>query len=278
MKTIVTHIRPDMDATASAWLIYTYLPGWSNAEFKFVGAGLTLDNLPPDDNADIIHVDTGMGKFDHHQFKAKLSATKMVFNFLVKENYLPEKDAAAVERLMEYVNTIDNFGEIYFTNPTDDLYQFLLHELIEGHKAKITDDVDLMKFAFANIEAVVQILKNKARAEKEIKEAGFNFESKFGKSLALETKNEEAMKIALKQGYKLVIRKDPDKGHARFKTPPEKAYDLTPVYEMVKKKDPKGTWFLHASLNMLLNGSSKNPHSVATELTLTQLIEIVKKI
>lgn len=278
MKIIVTHLRPDLDAATSSWLIYTYVPGWSNAEFRFVGAGTTLDNLPPDDNPDIVHVDTGLGKFDHHQFNAKLSATKVVHDYLVKENYVPEKDAVALERVVEYVNTIDNFGEIYYHNPNDDLYQFLLHELIEGHKAKMTDDVELLKFAFANIEAALQILKNKARAEKEIKDNGFNFKTKFGKSLALETKNEEAMKIALKQGYQLVIRKDPDKGHARFKTPPEKQYDLSAVYDVVKKRDKTGSWFLHASKNMLINGSSKNPHTVATELTLTQLIEIAKKI
>lgn len=277
MKTIVTHLRPDLDAAGSSWLIYTYLPGWSNAEFQFVGAGSTLDNLPPDDNENVIHVDTGLGKFDHHQFQAKLSATKVVYDYLFKENHIPERDKEALERVVDYVTTIDNFGEIYYNNPNDDLYQFLLHELIEGHKAKVANDTELIRYAFTSLDAALQILKNKARAEKEIKE-GFVFECKFGKSLALETKNEEATKIALKQGYKLVIRKDPDKGHARYKTPPERQYDLSAVYEVVKKKDKKGTWFLHASKNMLLNGSSKNPHTVATELSLPQLIEIVKKI
>ena len=41
MKLIVTHLRPDLDAATAAWLIYTHLPGWSNAEFRFIPAGST---------------------------------------------------------------------------------------------------------------------------------------------------------------------------------------------------------------------------------------------
>lgn len=277
MKLIVTHIRPDLDAATASWLIYTYLPGWSNAEFRYVAAGSTLDNLPPDDNPNVIHVDTGMGKFDHHQFNANLSAAKVTYEYLLKENHIPEKDLEAVQRLVDFVTVIDNFGEIHFPNPTADLYQFLLHELIEGYKAQTVNDDEIIKFAFSNIIAAVQILKNKIRAEEEIKK-GFVFHSKYGKSLAMETKNEEAVKVALKMGYKVVIRKDIDKGFARLKTPPEKEYDLTPVSEQIKKLDTEGTWFLHSKKNMLLNGSSKNPNTVPTKLTLTQLIEIVKKI
>lgn len=277
MKVIVTHFRPDLDAATSAWMVYSYLPGWSNAEFRFVGAGSTLDQLPPDDNENVIHVDTGLGKFDHHQFHERTSASKRVFDYLTQERHVPKKDKEALERLVEFATLIDNFGEINFPNANDDVYVFLLSELIEGVKAKEVSDEEVMKYAFTSLEAALQLLKNKVHAEQDVK-TGFVFQSSFGKSLAMETKNEEAIKLALKNGYKLVIRKDPEKNYARLKTPPDDTYDLTPVYEQIKKRDKKGTWFLHASKNMLLNGSSKNPHATPTILTLQQLIEIVKKI
>jgi hypothetical protein len=58
------------------------MPGWKSAEFKFVQAGETLDNLPPDNNPEIIHVDTGFGKFDHHQTDKETCASKLVFEYL----------------------------------------------------------------------------------------------------------------------------------------------------------------------------------------------------
>ena len=54
--------------------------------------------------------------------------------------------------------------------------------------------------------------------------------------------------------------------------------DLTALYEDVKKQDPDATWFLHASKHMLLNGSAKNPDMKPTKLTLSEVIETVKKI
>jgi hypothetical protein len=113
------------------------------------------------------------------------------------------------------------------------------------------------------------------RAEEAIK-SSFVFHSRWGKSLAMESKNEEALKLALKSGFKLVLKKDPDRGNARIKTLPDKKLDLSPLYKEIIKHDKKGTWFLHVSKNMLLNSSSKNPNFIPTSLSLKKLIEIIK--
>ncbi|HLD24715.1 MAG TPA: hypothetical protein VJB96_02245 [Patescibacteria group bacterium] len=39
MKTIVTHIGPDLDVITSTWLVKTFFPGWEEAEVAFVPAG-----------------------------------------------------------------------------------------------------------------------------------------------------------------------------------------------------------------------------------------------
>jgi nanoRNase/pAp phosphatase (c-di-AMP/oligoRNAs hydrolase) len=67
MKILVTHFSPDLDAISSCWLIKRYLPDWHTASIKFVPAGQTFENKPVDSVSNIIHVDTGLGRFDHHQ-------------------------------------------------------------------------------------------------------------------------------------------------------------------------------------------------------------------
>ena len=79
MKTIVTHIGPDLDAIASIWLVKMFYPGWEEAGIAFVPAGTTLGRLPPDENPEIMHVDTGFGRFDHHQTNADTCASQLIY-------------------------------------------------------------------------------------------------------------------------------------------------------------------------------------------------------
>src|SRR3990167_4986033 len=102
-KILVTHISPDLDAIASSWLIKRYLPEWESAEHEFVPAGSTLKNKDPDANKNVIHVDTGLGKFDHHQLKERSSATKRVFDYLAEEGYIKEKDIVTVEHMVQFI-------------------------------------------------------------------------------------------------------------------------------------------------------------------------------
>lgn len=277
MKTIVTHLSPDLDAIASTWLVKRFLPGWAEADIQFVPAGQTLNKMQPDDDRDIIHVDTGMGKFDHHQTSERTCATKIVYEYLLKEGHLNPKLQPSLERIANFATEIDHFAEVYYPEPNADRYEFLLSHCIEGLKANYPDGKKLVEAVFPFLDAVLQLFRNKVRAEEEVKK-GFVMKTSWGKALVIESKNEEAMKVALKMHYVLVVRKDPEKGTVRFKTLPDDKYDLTEVYEQVLKKDPKATWFLHVSKHMLLNGSSKNPNVVPSALTTQQLIEIIKKI
>lgn len=276
-KTIVTHMSPDLDALASTWLIKRFLPGWGEAQLEFVPAGKTLNNMQPDDDPAIIHVDTGMGKFDHHQTSARTCATKLVYDFLLENNHVPLKLQPSLERIANFATEIDHFAEVFYPDPDADRYVFLLSETIEGLKSVYANYNDHATAVFPLLDATLQQFRNKVRAEEDLKE-GFILQTSWGKGIVLETKNEEAMKVAMKMGYVVVARKDPERNIVRFKTLPKPEYDLTPIYELVLKKDPNATWFLHASKHMLLNGSTKNPNSIPSKLTTADLIEIMKKI
>lgn len=278
MKTIVTHISVDLDAISSVWLIKRYLPGWSDAELKFVPAGTTLDGMSPDANPDIIHVDTGLGQFDHHQIEDRnLCAAKLVLNYLYKNHHLQDKDYEALERVIKYVILDDNFGDVNLPDPDSDVYDFSLHRIIDGFKRTLKDDVERCEIVFKMLDACLQVFILKIRAEKELTK-GYSFTSRYGKSLALDSENESVIKLALKKGYEFVLLHYSNDNTYRIKTVPSTKFDLTPLYEEIIKQDPKATWFLHISKNMLLNSSLKRQDAVPSSLQLKTVIEIIKNL
>ena len=277
MKTIVTHLSPDLDAIASVWLIKKYLTDWENAEIQLVPTGTTLNNYAPDGNKNIIHVDTGLGSFDHHQSNEYISATKLVYKYLLKKDLIDSQEIKPLEAVIEYVNSTDHFAEVYYPEADSDRYDFMIRQLIDGLKAINHDQTNLFETVFQLLDAALIVFKNKEHAKEEIKK-GFVFHSYLGKSLAIETKNEEAIKFALKKGFALVIRRNPESGFIRIKTLPDKKLSLKPVYEKILKIDKKGSWYFHISGHMLLNGSSGNQKLIPTPLSLNKIIEIVKSV
>lgn len=280
MKTIVTHISPDLDAIGSSWLVKKFFPDWQDAQLAYVSAGLTLDSRDPDADQDIIHVDTGLGQFDHHQLDdphKQYCATKLVFDHAIKHNYIKEDLQEALTRMVKFITAIDHFGELYLTDPNADVYDFTLHQILEGIRAVRITDEERSHFGFIALESVLNVMRQKVQADEDIKQ-GFVFDSKWGKALALETKNSQSMKIALKTGFRLVITRSPEYGTMRIKSHPVPEIDLTPVYEKIIKQDPHATWFLHNSKHMVLNGSVKRPDNVPSHLNLPQIVEIIRKI
>ena len=126
------------------------------------------------------------------------------------------------------------------------------------------------------LDSILFTVKNNVKAEGEIRE-GAVLTTPWGKTLIMETQNEAAVKYALKKGFDMVVRRDPENHTVRIKTQPDPKFDLTPLYDKMLKVDKDATWFLHASKNMLLNGSSKNPNSVPSSLALPQLIALLKE-
>ena len=277
MKTIVTHFSPDLDAITSCWLIKKFFPGWQNAAIKFVPAGLTYENKPVDLNPEIIHVDTGLGKFDHHQSNDKTCSAEKILNYLKKKGLIKIKLIKPLNILVDFVIEDDHFLEVYYPEPESDRYDFLINNLIDGLKNTLGDDNKLVEFIFTALDGVLDKLKKKETAQEELKK-GFIFQSYLGKSFVIESANDEVLRLAQKVGYQLVARKDPKYGNIRIKSPPNPKLDLTPIYNKILKIDSKGSWFLHSSKHMLLNGSPKRPDQIPSPLTIPKLIEIIKSV
>ncbi|MBI3379295.1 DHH family phosphoesterase [Candidatus Gottesmanbacteria bacterium] len=292
MKTIVTHIAPDVDAVTSVWLLKRFLPGWEKADVDFVPAGKTLNNEIVDSDPEILHVDTGMGILDHHQTDEDTCAARRCLEYIKSKTQkskspgLARRGAGknqkweneALERLVEVVNDIDHFREVYYPNPNADFYEMGLIGILDGLKLTMADkNIKIVDFSMIALDGIYKSFQNKVWAEEEIKEKGIEFKTPWGKGLALETINDETVRIAQKQGYTVAVRKDPKKGFVRIKALPESKANLTPCYNIYKKMDPQATWFLHASRKMVLNGSVKNPDSKPSSLTLREIIDVLQK-
>ncbi len=270
MKTIVTHLGPDLDAAGSIWLIKQFLPGWEDAMLQFVPAGKTYNNAPPDSDPEIIHVDTGFGKFDHHQRDDDTCAALLVWESLGRKD-------EAMERLLRVINDVDHFRECFFPNPTADFWDLSLSSIIDGWRVLYGDNpMKLVDLIMTSLDGAYKMMQNKVWAEHEIAESGTIIPIRWGNALLIETLNDEVVHHGQKMGYALVVRKDPKKGYIRIKAIPKEEIDLTPLYEALKTQDPTATWFLHASKHMILNGSTKNPDMRPTTKRLDEIAEIIR--
>ena len=300
MKVIVTHTSPDWDAIGGVWLLKKFLPGWQEAKVEFVPAGERSDRVKSKKTDwegpiekigedQIIHVDTGLGPLDHHQTSdTTISGTGLTWDFIKMQfdlsgNQLSSEHKESVSRVVRFIVDTDHFKEVFWQEPAADYHEFTLLGLLEGLKQEIQDnDLYYIEFGITCLNAMTHTFESRIWAEKEIKEKGIKFETKFGPAMGFETINDTVLKLAQKMGYQLVIRKDPRKGYIRIKALPEhgakKGIDLTLAYEKLKKIDPDATWFLHVSKKMLLNGSPKNPKMRPTKLTLIEIIKVLQSI
>jgi hypothetical protein len=274
-KIIVTHFNPDLDALCAVWLLKRFGQNFEEAVVQFVPAGETYKNSKVDEDENIIHVDTGLGRFDHHQLEAKTCAAKLVFNYLKSKRKELSSDKALIQ-LIEVVRQIDHFEEVLWPAPTSDHYNFQLDQLLDGLKnAGKADDDDLVDLGLRCLDGVYSSLKIKNKAKEELEE-GVEFMTKWGKAIGCLTQTNEVLKLGQKQGYVLVIQKDAKTDHVRIKARPDSKVDLTEVKERLAKLDPQATWYLHISKRMLLNGSTKNPEMKPSKLSLKKVIEVLK--
>jgi len=272
-KLIVTHVNPDPDAISSVWLLRSFDNEWNEAGVAFVSAGTTLDGKDPDSDPSITHVDTGFGRFDHHQTSERTCAAKIVFQYLAdKYDYIADDEALA--RLVEVIVDDDHFEECCWSDCMADRYSFMFGEILDGLKrTNVLTDQGLIDLGSTCLDGIYNSLKLKIGAEKELEE-GIEFDTKWGKAIGVETKNDEVLTVGLKKGFNIVVRKDPD-GMVRIKARPKSEVDLTEAYEKIKEKESDATWFLHASKKMLLNGSYKNPGHVKSKLSLREVINLL---
>ena len=285
MKLLVTHHAPDIDAITSVWILKRFDTDpehFADAKIEFVDAGKSMTaNQAAEFGAtlaDVTHVDTGEGEFDHHQKEhanQRLCASSLVYTHVKKVNPTLANDWP-LQQIVEYALADDHFEDYFFPDADSVRHLFALRWIIKGAESSaLHDDDSQMQFGFRMLDAIYQSLKDRYHADKEI-EKGIMFESKWGKSLGMQTSNSSAVRFAQLKGYTLVIQKDPKRGGVNIKAAPVREYDLTTLYEGILQKDKVGGWYFHNGKRMIINNSS-HADQKPTPLTLEQIIEIAKE-
>jgi hypothetical protein len=274
-KVLVTHHAPDLDAIGAVWVLKRFdSQHYATAKIAFVNPGERITLREAEELGcqlhEATHVDTGLGRFDHHQPERG-------------EQYLsihPElKENQALSEIARFITEIDHFGEVYWPEPESTRYNFMIHELIKGAEyLELHTDDSQMHFGMQCLDHAYAVLVQYLKASEIVAQRGEEFTMPFGKCLSLETRNDDTIKLAQKIGFLLVVRKDPEHGHIRIKARPDSAIELKQLYEEIKKRDNIGTWYYHPSGKMLINGSHKHRNQKPSPLSLAEVVELIKKV
>jgi hypothetical protein len=281
---IVTHHAPDLDAIGAVWMLKRFdTQHYADAQVAFVDPGSQIDPSEAErlgfQMHQVTHVDTGLGEFDHHQPERgheHICATSLTYDYICRM-HPEEKDSPALKYLSDFVTEIDHFGEIYWPEAESPRYNFMLHQVLKGFESSDPhNDDSLLHFGLQSLDAAYASLRDYFQAQDSLKE-GEQFELPQGKALAIESRNDFIIQFAQKNGFALVIRKDPKNGEIRIKARPDTNIDLKDVYEKVLKVDQVGTWYYHPSGKMLLNGSRKKRHQRPSPLSLQEIVQMTKE-
>lgn len=268
-KLIVTHFNPDLDAITAIWLIRKFGPDWGKAKLAFVSAGDTYQGQAVDSDPNVLHVDTGLGELDHHQTNDFICAAQRC------DSKIKNVEKEALERILEIVCETDHGRDISWPEAENDRYLFFLEDILGGLRSLGKKDEEIVDFGLKALDSIFRMMRDKIRAEEIL--AGpkaTEFETPWGKGVAVLTSNESVLEVGEKMGYTLVVKKDEKKGGVRIYSRWDRGVDLTEVSQKLKKLDPQATWFLHASQCLLLNGSSRNPKMKPTKLSLAEIIAV----
>ena len=268
MTTIVSHLAPDLDSITAIWILLRF-GGKEGAEFAFVPAGMTLDGQPVDSDPEVIHVDTGLGRFDHHQ--SEVAAPNICAARLVAEAVAPHD--RALHRLVDYVVAVDNG----LAPLADSLHPFGVGALIHGlnllHPA---DPRAVVETVLSLLDAWYRAAQEVVAAEEELARARW-FTTPWGPGIALAERTASAQQLAYAQGAVLYLARTPE-GWTRLTAPGTSQVDLRPLAAVLWQREPEVHWYLHPSGKLLLNGSRKAPPRRLTQLTLDELVELVSQL
>lgn len=259
--TIVGHLHPDLDCITAIWILRRW-GGYGDAVLRFVPSGETLDGRPADSDPRVIHVDTGGGRFDHHQTNHHaLSATE-----LVRRATAPSDQT--LTRLARLVTQIDH-AQADIT-PT-----FNVNDLIAGYHALFPDNtVAVVDAMCSNLNAWYANEERHIRLESAFARR-IEFDTPWGLGIAMESDDGGSSRLAFGHGAVLYVYRD-GQNNTGIAARSRSSVDLTPVYHDLRRLDPGADWYLHPSRRLLLCGTAKAPPRVPSKLTLEQLIGVLR--
>jgi|SRR5581483_5636019 len=283
MKKIITHLSPHLDEIVGIWLIKNLDPEWQEANVSFKATnpqGGEVDLANVDKDPDIIYLGLGRSKFDEHKLEKEAAAHDCAATLVWKDlnsrglvKVDPDRQAG-IEKLLEFILKEDTGA---LKNEEHWLGDFSIEALWAGFSQANRGDSDKkLEYGLPLIDYMVTYLSNIAGSERELKEKGIFFESRWGPAVAIESDRGSVSNVAYRQGLVLLVGINPKLGYRRMTGKTGSSVDLTPIYEELQKIDSGAEWYLHQSKRMLLSGSHSAPNVKISQLPLEKMINLVK--
>lgn len=262
---IVGHLAPDLDCLAAIWILVRFGKA-EQAELEFVPAGQTRNNLPADADAQIVHVDTGGGRFDHHHSAdSTLSGAE-----LVRRTLAPSDEA--LQRLVDQVTRIDHAE----ASPGRQPIFFNITDLIAGYNALYPNRPHhVARAMLPNLDAWYEHEQRQLRLERAFTKR-VEFQTRWGLGIAMQSDDGGSSKLAYSHGAVLYAYRD-RKGYMGIAAQQRSSVDLEPIFQDLKRLDGDADWYLHPSRRLLLCGTPKAPPRTPSGLSLSELVGVLKK-
>lgn len=270
-KLLVTHARPHLDDVAAIWVLRKFHPDFADAKMEFLVRPAGGQFVIPHDATAI---GIGRGQFDEHKGDLEDCAATLVWKWLIAEPdvTIGTKTRSAVDRLMSWVLKED-LGQL---NGVDWRDWSVSAAYANYEEVVDEDDHRVYEFGVQLLESLLIGFQDQLALDADW--AGrVEFDTQWGKAVALISDVHGSSARAYRDGAVLVIEIDRTKGFRQFRADAHSTVDLSEVYEVVRKKEPDASWFFHHSKRLLLCGSSSATEFIPSQLTLEQMIELVKK-
>jgi len=259
---IVAHLAPDLDCIAAIW-IFKRFGGCSDVQLQFVPAGTTLNNLPVDSDPHVVHVDTGLGRFDHHQRHVRtLSAAE-----LVRRTVAPHDPI--LERVVKQVTLIDNAISVDRQGCDMGRLADSFNLLYEHEPARV---VELM---MPNLDAwYAHELRQQQISESYVNR--IEFQSPWGRGMAMQSQFGGSASLAYRAGAVVYVYREELHGWTGVAAQARSSVNLTSLYERLRSVDAHADWYLHPSKRLLLCGTAKAPVQHTSSLSLRALVDVIE--
>lgn len=274
-RIIVTHKKPHLDEVVASWLLRTFDPAFRDCSFQFIGQNPRGTGVPA--GPEFVGLGIGRGKYDEHGLRIRQSASRLVYQDLMHRGLIPNDDHEdkAIAWLVEYAHNQDT-GQWETTDPQ--YTSFGLPSILRG--AWLTSpesgaDQAEMELGLRLIDCIMAELNERAKFLADWDQR-IEFDSLWGKAVALSSTYRASDVFAYHQGFVLRVQKDPTKDYGDFRGPADSSVDLSAVYDRVNALEP-GAWFLHQSKKILVASNDPALGLPTTKLTLRQLVDFVQR-
>ena len=207
----------------------------------------TMQGMLPDSDPHIFHVDTGGGRFDHHQ----RAATDLCAAELVRRAVAPHD--LPLQRMVQQVCQIDNARA-----PSGDSAFFNINALIAGYNLLFPNRPHHVAAAMLpNLDAWYEHESRQIRLEQAFIHR-LEFDTPWGLGIAMESDEGGSSKLAYGHGAVLYAYRDGN-GWMGVAAQSRSRVDLSHVYGDLRTIDAHADWFLHTNRRLLLCGTAKAP-------------------